>query len=148
MLKGDDDVEKVGDKLVEDANRLAEHATDEAAATASSGTRTIIIVALLGIVVAAGIAFWITRSVTRPVAAIAGRLTSLDERDLAGLEHGLSAVAEGDLTVEVESRAPRRSRSRARTSSAASSHHVQLDGREGPALDRGLQRDARAARRR
>jgi methyl-accepting chemotaxis protein len=70
---------------------------------AGSARRLIYITALLALFAAVGLAVSITRSVTRPVAAIAKGLTSLDERDLADLEKGLLAIADGDLTVAVES---------------------------------------------
>jgi methyl-accepting chemotaxis protein len=102
VLKGDENVEKAADALVEEANRLAEHATDEAAATASSGTRMIIIVALLGIVFAVAVAAWVTRSVVRPVRGLSDRMTSLDGHCLAELSIAMNKVAEGDLTYGVD----------------------------------------------
>jgi methyl-accepting chemotaxis protein len=79
------------------SNAAASHANDSAA----SARRTLVIVAVIALVLAAVIALWITRSVTRPVGAISRQLGTLDEQDLAGLERGLLAVAEGDLTVEL-----------------------------------------------
>jgi methyl-accepting chemotaxis protein len=70
---------------------------------ASTGTRLIIIVALLALAFAAAAATLVTRSVTRPVAALGGRLRSLNDQDLEALSGGLEAVAGGDLTREVAS---------------------------------------------
>ena len=67
--------------------------------SASSGTRLIIIVALLGLIAAAGLATF----VTRPVAALGSRLRSLNEEDLEELTGSLEAVANGDLTRTVAS---------------------------------------------
>jgi methyl-accepting chemotaxis protein len=73
----------------------------EAEAGAASGTRLIVIVALLALAAAAALAVWVTRSVTRPVAALADRLRSLNDEDLEALTGGLEASAGGDLTHEV-----------------------------------------------
>jgi methyl-accepting chemotaxis protein len=70
--------------------------------SASSGSRLIIIVGLLALAAAAAAATWVTRSVTRPVAALGDRLRSLNEYCLAGLTAGLERVAQGDLTYEVK----------------------------------------------
>jgi methyl-accepting chemotaxis protein len=72
-----------------------------AASSASTGKRTIIIVALLALTAAAALATLITRSVTRPVAALGQRLRSLNDHCLAGLATGLDAVRSGDLTRTV-----------------------------------------------
>jgi methyl-accepting chemotaxis protein len=77
---------------------MAAEAVAEAGATATSGTRFIIIITLLAISAAVGIALWIVRSVTRPVKELSDRMTSLDEHCLTGLAAGLNAVASGDLT--------------------------------------------------
>ena len=70
----------------------------EAAATASSAKRALLIVVALALLAAGVLGYFVTRSVTRPVAALGGRLRSLDEHDLAELSAALAAVREGDLT--------------------------------------------------
>ncbi len=75
----------------------------EAAASESSGKRTIITVALLALLAAAALAIFITRSVTAPVAALGTRLRSLNEHCLAGLMAGLEAIRNGNLTRTVTS---------------------------------------------
>jgi methyl-accepting chemotaxis protein len=103
-------VAPAADKLTDAAEALDE--TIDASATAAvknadgaaaSGTRTIIIVGLLALAAAAGLAIVVTRSVVRPVAALGGRLRTLNDEDLESLTGGLEAVAEGDLTREVAS---------------------------------------------
>jgi len=59
----------------------------------------IIVIALLGGFV---LSFLIARSIRRSVADVRDRLASLRDRDTADLRHGLTAMAEGDLTVKVE----------------------------------------------
>ena len=66
--------------------------------SADDGKRDIALVLLGAIIFAAFLAYVVTRSVTRPVAEIAGRLKSLNERCLAGLSRVLEAIAGGDLT--------------------------------------------------
>ena len=75
---------------------------EKAHASAARGTRTIVIVGLLALAAAAAAATWVTRSVTRPVAALGDRLRSLNEYCLAGLTNGLESVARGDLTYDVK----------------------------------------------
>jgi methyl-accepting chemotaxis protein len=90
-------------ELVEAVDGEAAAAAHRAEADASSGRRTVLIIALLSLVLAVAVAVWVTRSVTRPVAALGTRLRSLNERCLQGLSTGLGAVAEGDLRQEVVS---------------------------------------------
>jgi methyl-accepting chemotaxis protein len=82
-----------------DADAAAD--ADAAGATADSGKRTIVLVALAALLVAIGLAVWITRSVTRPVALIGERMCSLDEHCLQDLTRALNELADGDLTREV-----------------------------------------------
>ena len=70
---------------------------------ATSGKRTILLVALAALLAAAALAWWITRTITRPVAAVGARLRSLNDHDVQGLTDGLEAVAKGDLTRPLES---------------------------------------------
>jgi methyl-accepting chemotaxis protein len=86
--------DKVGD--------TADAATTAAVDQAGSARRMLIVITLIALAIAIVLALWITRSVTRPVGAIARQLGTLDEHDLAGLERGLLAVAAGDLTVELD----------------------------------------------
>jgi methyl-accepting chemotaxis protein len=72
----------------------------ESKATAGSSIRVIILVAIAAALVAIGAALLVTRTVVRPIGVLIERLRSLDERDMESLRGGLSAIAEGDLTVE------------------------------------------------
>jgi methyl-accepting chemotaxis protein len=104
------DVAPNADKLTEAAAKLqteveqsSEATMKTAQASASSGSRTIIVVAIVALLAAAALATFVTRSVMRPVAALGGRLRSLNDEDLESLTGGLEAVAHGDLTREVTS---------------------------------------------
>jgi methyl-accepting chemotaxis protein len=79
----------------------AERTGDEAEAGAASGNRTILLVGLIAVLVAVALAVLITRSVTRPVNRILETLQALQNRCIAGLQGGLKALSNGDLTVEV-----------------------------------------------
>jgi methyl-accepting chemotaxis protein len=70
-------------------------------ATASSAERLLLIVLAVALLLAAALAVLVTRSVTKPVAALGSRLRSLDDHDLAALTSGLEAVRDGDLTQDV-----------------------------------------------
>ncbi len=89
--------------LKESIRRSAVETTEAAKASSTDGKRLIVVVALLALAAAAGLAFWITRSVTRPVAALGSRLRSMNDHCLAGLTDGLESVARGDLTVAATS---------------------------------------------
>jgi len=71
---------------------------DDAAAAASSGRTLILVVALAAIVAAIALAVLITRSVTRPVKEILGRLSSLVHHCVTDLSAALESMAKGDLT--------------------------------------------------
>jgi methyl-accepting chemotaxis protein len=102
VLEADSGVEQAGDALVTEANRLAEQAESEANATTSSGTRLIIIVALLAMLAAAALAAWVTRSIVRPVRGLSQRMESLDGHCMSELSIALERVSQGDLTYGVE----------------------------------------------
>jgi methyl-accepting chemotaxis protein len=70
-------------------------------ATFASVKRNVLLVTLVALVIAIALAIVVTRSVTRPVAALGGRLRSLNDHCLANLTTGLEAVADGDLTQDV-----------------------------------------------
>ncbi|HWK29773.1 MAG TPA: methyl-accepting chemotaxis protein [Solirubrobacter sp.] len=103
ILKLDDRFEAAGEKLLAASHAFAAAGTAEARATASSGTRLIVLIALIALATAAVLAVWVTRSVVRPVQALNVRMTSLDETDLTELSAGLDAIAAGDLTRPVTS---------------------------------------------
>jgi methyl-accepting chemotaxis protein len=97
-------------KLTEAAAALRTAIAKQAAGTmedarhsASSGTRTIVLVAILALLAAAALATFVTRSVTHPVKALGDRLRSLNEHCLAGLQRGLELVRDGNLTHRAES---------------------------------------------
>ena len=90
------------DQLEEQVRAQAEDAVGEASASASSARRTVLIVLAIAVLAAIGLALLVTRSVTRPVAALGTRLRSLNDHCLQGLGDGLHAIADGDLTVDVQ----------------------------------------------
>jgi methyl-accepting chemotaxis protein len=79
----------------------AERQAQDGDATAASAKRLVIVVLVLALLIAAALAFLVTRSVTRPVAALGNRLRSLNEHCVAALTDALGAVRGGDLTQEV-----------------------------------------------
>ncbi len=68
----------------------------------STGTITIVSFAVLAALLSAGISFIITRSVTVPVSLINERIRSLETNCVADLRNGLEALANGDLTVNID----------------------------------------------
>ena len=98
-----DELDAAGAKLVAAVDRDADAAVAAAASDAASARRVILIAAIVPLLLALAVAWWVTRSVTRPVAALGKRLRSLNEQDLGSLAAGLDAVAQGDLTREAAS---------------------------------------------
>jgi methyl-accepting chemotaxis protein len=74
----------------------------EARATVTSVKRTVLIVGLLAVLAAAALALLITRSITRPVAALLERVGVLRDKTLPELGGSLEAMAAGDFTREVD----------------------------------------------
>ena len=89
------------DKIEETVSRQAAAQAKQGNATAAGAKRLLWIVVGPALLIAAGLALVVTRSVTRPVAALGDRLRSLDDHDLAALTAALEKTAEGDLTTEV-----------------------------------------------
>jgi methyl-accepting chemotaxis protein len=67
----------------------------------ASGRRTVIIVLAVSLLLGALVAFAIARGIRRNVTLILDRLSSLRDNCATDLEGGLTALREGDLTVEV-----------------------------------------------
>lgn len=90
-------------KRVED--RLAAELRADAARIQADASRDVRIYALLvlaAIAVALGIAVLVTRQLRRGVATVLARLRQLSEEDVPSVARGVSAMAEGDLTVTAE----------------------------------------------
>ena len=102
VLPLDDQLEKAGSALVTAAHAAAKDASASAASTASAGKRIMIIIAIVAVLLAIAVGVTVTRSVTRPVKELSDRMTSLEEHCLTGLSAALDAVADGDLTRELE----------------------------------------------
>ncbi|MDA0181213.1 methyl-accepting chemotaxis protein [Solirubrobacter phytolaccae] len=79
-------------------NKGTDATADAVAARAGSTSRTLLLVALVSLAFAAGIAVLITRSVVGPVKGLMARLRGLEEQDLTSLTDGLEAAAAGDFT--------------------------------------------------
>ncbi|HET8952909.1 MAG TPA: methyl-accepting chemotaxis protein, partial [Solirubrobacteraceae bacterium] len=90
------------DALEEQVRKQAEAGVASAEDAASDARTTVLIVVAIAVLAAIGLALLVTRSVTRPVAALGTRLRSLNDHCLQGLGDGLHAIADGDLTVDVQ----------------------------------------------
>ena len=87
--------------LEEEVSEQAHVQAEQGDETAAGAERLLLIVVAVALLAAGALGFLVTRGVTRPVAALASRLRSLNEHCLAGLTSALEAVAQGDLTNEV-----------------------------------------------
>ena len=76
--------------------------TDAAADDTYTSARTLTLILLaIAVLVAASVAFFVTRGISRGVTAVLQRLSQLRDQDVAELGGALGAMAEGDLTREV-----------------------------------------------
>ena len=97
-----DDLEAVTAEIV-----VETEAVYQAGQTAASNAQTLAIIAsVIAIAVAAAIAVFIAWTIKRAVKEVLSRLDSLTKVCGAGLESGIQALAQGDLTVEVTHRHP------------------------------------------
>ncbi|MDA0168138.1 methyl-accepting chemotaxis protein [Solirubrobacter taibaiensis] len=101
LLPLDGEMEEEAHKLVAATNASAATAVKEAQATHASGTRMMLIVAIVAILIAIALAVWVTRSVVRPVRELSDRMTSLDDNCLNDLSIAMGKMADGDLTFAV-----------------------------------------------
>jgi methyl-accepting chemotaxis protein len=101
LIKADAAFTQAGNSLVDASSKLAAASVAKAEATASSGTRLIVIISAFALLVAAGLAYLVTRTVVNPVKALSNRMNSLNDNCLSDLSVSLAAVADGDLTIDV-----------------------------------------------
>jgi methyl-accepting chemotaxis protein len=78
----------------------------QAKAAEANARRIGLLAALIGVVLAAGIALVITRGVVRPLRVVVERLGTLRDVCVTRLNAGLTALAHGDLTVAAEPETP------------------------------------------
>jgi methyl-accepting chemotaxis protein len=87
---------------VENASKAISGANTDAAASSASSSRTLmLVIALIALLAAAGISFFLARDLSRRIKQLLDGIHSLDSNCLADLGDGLAAIAQGDLTVAV-----------------------------------------------
>jgi methyl-accepting chemotaxis protein len=96
-----DKASAAADKATDALDQLGGDTAAKASASASSAVRSILLLAIGALLLAAAAAVWVTRSVVRPVGLLSERLSSLDEHCMSDLTTGLEAASEGDLTIDV-----------------------------------------------
>ena len=86
------------------ANQQTLMDTDAASARASVGSLKVLLWLLLGIgiVLSAVVAVLITNAIVRPLTTVVERAGTLSRVDIANLDTGLRALAQGDLTATIE----------------------------------------------
>jgi methyl-accepting chemotaxis protein len=95
-------VEQSIERLTTDVGGEREDAVGAAASTASSARLAILGVGLVALLLAGAVAFAMTRYITAALLTLTDRLTRLSSNCLTQLDQGLGALANGDLTYEVE----------------------------------------------
>jgi methyl-accepting chemotaxis protein len=102
VIQLDDELGKASEALMASSHKEALAAAAGAKQSATSGKRIVIVIAVVAVLLAIALSLIVTRSVVRPVKALSTRMTSLDEHCLSNLSTALDAVAEGDLTRDVQ----------------------------------------------
>ena len=74
---------------------------------ARDGRNILLAIGIAALLLTIALAFFITRSITKPMQRFVHQLRSVQEHDLTELGRGLQAMADGDLTVKVAARAER-----------------------------------------
>ena len=109
MAEVRDELDDSGDALIKQVAKEAGAAASGAVASAGSGRRNVIVAAIVPLLLALGIAFWVTRSVTRPVAALGDRMRSLNDNCLADLTRRARGRLRGRPHASRSRPSPRRS---------------------------------------
>lgn len=100
MVPSFEAAEKALADVVKQGETMSEGVARDAVSLQATGVKKTIVTLVLMSVIAIGIAFVITRSITAPVALFAGRLDELEKTDLSDLQRSLAALEKGDLTVD------------------------------------------------
>jgi methyl-accepting chemotaxis protein len=90
-------------KIAAHNKQLDNKYTAQAKSATATAKKLAIIASLLGIVLAAGIAFLIARALRAAVTEVLDRLEKLRANESNDLDAGLAAMADGDLTVTLDS---------------------------------------------
>ena len=92
-------------RLVAQVRADTDAALQATADRARHGQRILLGVGVIAVLLTIALAFFITRSITKPMRRFVTQLRSVQEHDLTELGRGLQAMAEGDLTVHVSAQA-------------------------------------------
>ncbi|MCK9517463.1 MAG: methyl-accepting chemotaxis protein [Dehalococcoidia bacterium] len=96
-----DTVDQLTEELVDIKLGLGMEAKEESAAASDTARTLILAASVIALVTGFGSALLIARMVQAGVAAVVGRLNSLEANDIADLGVGMRAFADGDLTFSV-----------------------------------------------
>ncbi len=95
VLKELEGLDVIHDEIEGVIEAQAHAQAEDADATAGSAERMLLIAVAIALLVAGALAFLVTRSVTKPVAALADRLRSLNDHCLEALTSALEAMRRG-----------------------------------------------------
>ena len=88
--------------IVKYQNELVNAAGLEADETHSFVTTLTLILSLLALLFVVGAAYFITKSITKPVNLVVARISELESLGITNLEKGLTALENGDIKVKAE----------------------------------------------
>ena len=113
-LAGNEGVDQYTAANVDGLDELTKAAIDDSAARyqdakdSAARARTLSLAIAVGAaLVAAVVGFFVARSITGPLKAVVDRLASLQQHCIGGLQAGMAALAQGDLTIDVQPVTPR-----------------------------------------
>jgi methyl-accepting chemotaxis protein len=94
---------EVLNRLLSLQDSIGSQTNTETAALADLSVQILVLAILAALAVGGGVAFYIPRKLARGVTDVRVMLTSLSENCAASLEHGLAAMSDSDLGVELHS---------------------------------------------
>jgi methyl-accepting chemotaxis protein len=89
-------------QVTDRSEALATASSSEAHQSASSAVRTSVIFAIIAAVAGLAVAYYISRTIRQSVGNVVSRLESIEKNDVANLEKGIRAIADGDLSISVQ----------------------------------------------
>ena len=102
---GDKTAEGVVDLLnqvTERSHTLATESRASSSSASSAATRNSVIIAIVAALAGLGVAYYIAHQVRESVGQVVSRLVSIESKDVTFLEKGIRAIANGDLSVDVQ----------------------------------------------
>ncbi|MGB4862082.1 MAG: methyl-accepting chemotaxis protein [Tepidiformaceae bacterium] len=101
-MKASQDVVALLNEATRASESFAADVEASAASSASSAIRNSIVIGLFAAVVGFGLALFISQAIRKSVSTVVNRLESIEANCITNLQRGMLALADGDLTIDVQ----------------------------------------------